>query len=166
MLLRGETREHSNKARSVVHTEHMRVWGRGAESAASVLPHFPCEPGAEPSAGGSCGGLEKMLRREGRGQVMRSEQLTGYHGSVGSTHPWCGISSLGTGDGRGRAGQVLVQSWAEGRRGSAVRVLAKEWLRPGLHGLEAGGREPEVGPHGKVQGLETRMRSQGWGTEA
>lgn len=112
--------------------------------------------------------MDAEKRREG--EVMRSEQLTGRHGSVGSTHPWCGISSLGAGAGGGRAGQVLVQSWADeqggrtkGRRGEGPgQRMAAPW--PAC--LEAGGREPEMGPHGKVQGLEIRMRSPGWGTEA
>lgn len=136
------------------------------------LPYFSVNQKAEPSAGGRCWrfGIDAEKRR----RWSRAEQAadSGYHGFVGTKHPWCGISSIRMQKlVRAERTGVCANPWlefgrrsrAEGQRGKAVEGTGKRMasMMSCVVWRSGDGEPGGAGPRGKVQGVEIRMRSAG-----
>lgn len=136
--MQGYVREHSNTALRdwCTHIEKC-ICGQGVtEPPMARRPRSPSccvNQKTEPSAGGELlrFGIDAEKRRWGRAQGAAD---SGYHGSVGSRHPWCGISSLRAqtqcrAEKTGACANPWLQfgrrSRAEGQRGTAVEDTGK-----------------------------------------
>lgn len=115
----------------------MHLWAgghRAPDGMAATLPQFLHEPEDRAICWGELlrfGIDAEKKRRWGRAQGAAD---SGYHGSVGSRHPWCGISSLRAqtrcrAEKTGACANPWLQfgrrSRAEGQRGTAVEDTGK-----------------------------------------
>lgn len=121
---------------------------------------------AESSAGGRC--WRFGIDAEKRGRWSRADWAadSGYHGFVGTKHPWCGISSIRaeeTGAGANPWLKLGRMSRAEGQGGKAVEGTGKRMavMMPCAVWRSGAGEPGGAGPRGKVRGVEMRMRSAG-----
>lgn len=137
-------------------TVSMRVWGRAAEPTASVPSHFPCEPGAEPPAGGHCGGLEGLYGEEG-GEATGG--AAAWAAGCGQRTSLCGISSLGAGARAGRHNRCPSKAGGGAGRKDEGVAQRGSWSENG-RGLAHVARRPEAGTGGAG-----RSGSQGPGEE-